>query len=61
MDVRLHDTPAEVQRFTAALARCFDVVSDSGDYPDRGASVKVRRYLDLRIRTALDDEKDTSR
>lgn len=57
MEIRLHDLPADVEAFTAALIDCpgFEVVSKSADYPDRrGMSAKVRRYLDVRLRPSAE-------
>jgi hypothetical protein len=51
MRIRLHDTPARVEAFAADLRRAFDVIEESEDYPDRGRSAKVRRYLDITLRT----------
>lgn len=50
MDIRLMDTPEQVEAFAAVLRLAFDVVEESGDYPNRGASLKARRYMDLRLR-----------
>ena len=58
-EIRLHDLPAGVEAFAAALAASdrFQVVSTSADYPDRrGTSDKVRRYLDVRLRPGFDGE-----
>jgi hypothetical protein len=49
MRLRLHGTPAECQTATRRLTEVFDVVSVSGPYPDRGRSVLVRVYLELRL------------
>jgi hypothetical protein len=47
--VRLHGTPAEVEQATRRLLQVLDVVSVSGPYSDRGASVLVRVYLEVRL------------
>jgi hypothetical protein len=47
--LRLHGTPAECQAAARRLAEVFDVVAVSGPYPDRGRSVLVRVYLELRL------------
>jgi hypothetical protein len=47
--VRLHGTPAEVAEATRRLAEAFDVVAVSRPYPDRGTSVLVRVYLEVRL------------
>jgi hypothetical protein len=49
MKVRLHGTPAEVAEATRRLAEVLDVVAVSQPYPDRGASVLVRVYLEVRL------------
>jgi hypothetical protein len=46
--VRLHGTAAEVAEATRRLVEVLDVVSVSEPYPDRGASVLVRVYLEVR-------------
>jgi hypothetical protein len=46
--VRLWGTPAEVDQATRQLVEVFDVVAVSGPYPDRGPSVLVRVYLEVR-------------
>jgi hypothetical protein len=46
--VRLWGTPAEVDQATRRLVDVLDVVAVSGPYPDRGASVLVRVYLEVR-------------
>ncbi|MFL6115412.1 MAG: hypothetical protein ACJ786_29310 [Catenulispora sp.] len=44
------DTPDQVEAFAAVLRGAFDVVEESGEYANRGASRMVRRYVDLRLR-----------
>jgi hypothetical protein len=46
--VRLWGTPAEVDQATRRLVETLDVVAVSGPYPDRGPSVLVRVYLEVR-------------
>jgi hypothetical protein len=46
--VRLWGTPAEVDQATRRLVEVLDVVAVSGPYPDRGQSVLVRVYLEVR-------------
>ena len=48
MKVRLWGTPAEVDQATRRLVEVLDVVAVSGPYPDRGPSVLVRVYLEVR-------------
>jgi len=47
--VRLHGTPEEVAAAPRRLVAVLDVVSVSEPYPDRGASVLVRVYLEVRV------------
>jgi hypothetical protein len=47
--VRLHGTRVEVAEATRRLPQVLDVVSISEPYPDRGASVLVRVYLEVRL------------
>jgi hypothetical protein len=49
MKLRLHGTPGEVAEAADRLARVFEVVSVSPPYPDRGASVLVRVYVEVRL------------
>jgi hypothetical protein len=49
MKVRLHGTPAEVAAATRRLVEVLDVVAVSQPYPDRGPSVLVRVYLEIRL------------
>jgi hypothetical protein len=47
--LRLHGTPAEVAEVADRLTTVFQVVSISEPYPDRGASVLVRVYVEIRL------------
>jgi len=49
MRLRAHGTPEECRHVVEALTGIFRVVSVSDPYPDRGASVLVRVYLDIRL------------
>ncbi len=49
MKVRLHGTRQEVAEATRRLVEVLDVVAVSEPYPDRGASVLVRVYLEVRL------------
>jgi hypothetical protein len=49
MKLRLHGTPEECRHVVEALTGIFRAVSVSGPYLDRGASVLVRVYLDIRL------------
>ena len=59
MRIRLHDIPAEVDAYAADLRAVFDVVDESADYTDHGASTKVRRYVDIRRRVPDPQEQAT--
>jgi hypothetical protein len=50
--VRLHGTREEVAEATRRLVEVLDVVAFSDAYPDRGASVLVRVYLEVRLNPA---------
>jgi hypothetical protein len=47
--LRLHGTRAEVAEATRRLVEVLEVVAVSPPYPDRGASVLVRVYLEVRL------------
>jgi hypothetical protein len=47
--VRLHGSREEVAEATRRLVEVLDVVAVSDPYPDRGASVLVRVYLEVRL------------
>jgi hypothetical protein len=47
--LRLHGTLEEVTEATRRLVEVLEVVSVSDPYPDRGASVLVRVYLEVRL------------
>jgi hypothetical protein len=47
--VRLQGTREEVAEATRRLVEVLDVVAVSEPYPDRGASVLVRVYLEVRL------------
>jgi hypothetical protein len=49
MKLRAHGTPEECRQVVEGLTGIFRVVSVSDPYPDRGASVLVRVYLDIRL------------
>ena len=49
MKLRLHGTRQEVAEATRRLLEVLDVVAVSDPYPDRGASVLVRVYLEVRL------------
>jgi hypothetical protein len=47
--LRLHGTHAEVAEATRRLVQVLEVVSVSQPHSDRGASVLVRVYLEVRL------------
>jgi hypothetical protein len=47
--LRLHGTREEVAEATRRLLEVLEVVAVSPPYPDRGASVLVRVYLEVRL------------
>lgn len=55
MKVRIEGLPAEVDTLAALLRAAVEVVEESRDYPNRGTSRLVRRYLDVRIPGAPDE------
>lgn len=44
--IRLHGTPDEVEYASQYIRGAFHMLSESGDYKDRGKSLYVRRYID---------------
>ena len=53
--IRLHGTLEEIARAKEVISDNFVILSISENYPDRGASVYYRAYLDCVIMNALDD------
>ena len=49
MKLRLHGTREEVAEATRRLLQVLDVLAVSPPYPDRGASLLVRVYLEVRL------------
>ena len=49
MKLRLHGTREQVAVATRWLVEVLEVLAVSGPYPDRGASVLVRVYLEVRF------------
>ena len=49
MKLRLHGTHQEITEATRRLVEALDVLAVSPPYPDRGASVLVRVYLEVRL------------
>ncbi len=49
--VRLVGSPEEVLAGAEALAEVFDLVEVSPSYPCRGASLNVRAYLQVRLKS----------
>jgi hypothetical protein len=52
MRLRLHGTPAEVERGIERLTNTFEVVAISATYADRPPSQLVRVYLEIRLQPA---------
>lgn len=48
MKIRLHGTKEECRDVAGRLAAIVDVLAVSEPYPDRGASVLVRVYVEVR-------------
>lgn len=53
--IRLHGTLEEIARAKEVISDNFVILSISGNYPDRGASVYYRAYLDCVIKNTPDD------
>ena len=49
MKIRLHGTAEECREVAGRLAGIVEVLAVSAPYPDRGASVLVRVYVEARI------------
>lgn len=49
MKIRLHSTADECREVAERLAAVVEVLAISEPYPDRGASVLVRVYVEARI------------
>jgi hypothetical protein len=49
MKIRLHGTEEECRQVAERLATVVDVVSVSAPYADRGDSLLVRVYVDVRL------------
>ena len=49
MKIRLHGTADECREVAERLAAIVEVLAISATYPDRGASVLVRVYIEARI------------
>jgi len=47
--VRLEGLPADVETFACLLRETNCVVEESPDYPNRGTSKFVRRYITVRL------------
>lgn len=49
LKIRVQGLPEEVEEFTAMLGelRRWEVLEESADYPNRGASKLVRRYVEI--------------
>jgi hypothetical protein len=49
MKIRLHGTADECREVAERLAAIVEVLAVSAPYPDRGASVLVRVYVEARV------------
>jgi hypothetical protein len=47
--LRLMGPPEEVATLAACVGALVDVLEESPDYPNRGQSGRVRRYLSVRV------------
>ena len=49
LKIRMQGLPEEVEEFSAMLdeLRRWEVLEESGDYPNRGSSKLVRRYIEV--------------
>lgn len=56
VEIRLEGSPDEVRAAARALAKVFKVVKESRLYPNRGGSVFVRQYLDVRLIQEAEEE-----
>jgi hypothetical protein len=56
--IRLEGTPKECEQAAPRLAEVFDVVSVSDPYPNRGRSLLVRVYVEVRLGPARDVHQD---
>lgn len=54
MKIRLEGTPKECEQAAPRLAEVFDVVSVSDPYPNRGRSLLVRVYVEVRLGSERD-------
>ena len=55
MKLRIEGLPGEVADLAALLRSRVEVVEESRDYPNRGASQLVRRYLEVRTPARSDE------
>jgi len=56
--IRLEGTPTECGQAAPRLAEVFDVVSVSDPYPNRGRSLLVRVYVEVRLGAERDVHQD---
>lgn len=55
--IRLHGTQEEINRAKLVISENFIILSISESYPDRGASVYCRVYMDCAIKNTPDNVK----
>lgn len=58
MKIRTEGTPEECQQAAPRLAELFDVVSVSDPYPNRGRSLLLRVYVEVRLGPEHDTKHD---
>jgi len=58
--IRLEGTPTECEQAAPRLAEVFDVVSVSDPYPNRGRSLLVRVYVEVRLGAERDVDHDAT-
>ena len=58
MKIRLEGTRQECEQAAPRLAEVFDVVSVSDPYPNRGRSLLVRVYVEVRLGAERDVDHD---
>lgn len=57
--IRLHGTPEEIAQAKEVISEAFIIQSISANYPDRGASVYCRSYIDAVIKDPSENVKVT--
>jgi hypothetical protein len=60
MKIRLEGAPKECEQAAPRLAEVFDVISVSDPYPNRGRSLLVRVYVEVRLGAERDADQDAA-